>query len=235
MHPSKRRGSRERAHGYSTGTASSAKSAGTAVNAMARHEGQLTNMGIGCTLNGGGRGQGTQHGAVRGPHLVSVRDTALETAIELLPPAFRGRRDATAGVDGVTSGGEGPGAFGTVPIDSGGAATCGWRHGGVAASHRVLSRRPGWSRDRPRAPYVAPEVVWTFPGRPGRFRDMSRAPWGRGGGVVGCRGEMSPCTGCTAPLRGPSGAQQGPSAPLAQRGSGDRSGGRCLPSGACPS
>ena len=192
-------------------------------------------MGIGCTLNGGGRGQGTQHGAVRGPHLVSVRDTALETAIELLPPAFRGRRDATAGVDGVTSGGEGPGAFGTVPIDSGGAATCGWRHGGVAASHRVLSRRPGWSRDRPRAPYVAPEVLRTFPGRPGRFRDMSRAPWGRGGGVVGCRGEMSPCTGCTAPLRGPSGAQQGPSAPLAQRGSGDRSGGRCLPSGACPS
>ena len=75
------------------------------MNAMARHEGQLTNMGIGCTLNGGGRGQGTQHGAVRGPHLVSVRDTALETAIELLPPAFRGQRDGTAGVDGVASGG----------------------------------------------------------------------------------------------------------------------------------
>ena len=176
MHPSKRRGSRERAHGYSTGTASSTKSAGTAVNAMARHEGQLTNMGIGCTLNGGGRGQGTQHGAVRGPHLVSVRDTALETAIELLPPAFRGRRDATAGVDGVASGGEGPGAFGTVPVDSGAAATCGWCHGGVAGSQGSAVHYAGGGPGVFETPRVVPRPAESAVRRAGGGLDVSGTP-----------------------------------------------------------
>ncbi len=92
----------------------------------------------------------------------------------------------------------------------------------------MFSKHPGWPRNRPRAPRRVRDAGGDITSRrrwsgrfPGWFRDTSRTPWGRGRGAVGYRDEMGPCTGCTAPLRGPSSCQGGAVSPVSaarQRG-----------------